>query len=96
MVRNKLFAEMNWVVALGGMMMPFAMAAAHADTVVKIGFSSPLSGPQAHYGKDNENATKLAIDDINAKGLLVGGQKIKFELVSEDDQADPRVGTQAA
>ena len=47
MAWNKLFAEMNWVVALGGMMAPFAMAAAHADTVVKIGFASPLSGPQA-------------------------------------------------
>ncbi|MFB0826018.1 branched-chain amino acid ABC transporter substrate-binding protein [Chromobacterium violaceum] len=96
MAWNKLFAEMNWVVALGGMMAPFAMAAAHADTVVKIGFASPLSGPQAHYGKDNENAAKMAVDDVNAKGLVVGGQKIKFELVSEDDQADPRIGTQAA
>ncbi|WP_239689682.1 branched-chain amino acid ABC transporter substrate-binding protein [Aquitalea pelogenes] len=38
----------------------------------------------------------MAIDDINAKGLVVGGQKIRFELVSEDDQADPRIGTQAA
>lgn len=96
MAQKKLFADIGWVAALGGMMAPFAIAAAHADTVVKIGFSSPLSGPQAHYGKDNENATRMAIDDINAKGLMVGGQKIRFELVSEDDQADPRIGTQAA
>ncbi|WP_374553944.1 branched-chain amino acid ABC transporter substrate-binding protein [Aquitalea pelogenes] len=96
MAQKKLLAELGRVVALGGMMAPFAIAAAHADTVVKIGFSSPLSGPQAHYGKDNENATRMAIDDINAKGLVVGGQRIKFELVSEDDQADPRIGTQAA
>ncbi|WP_293762949.1 branched-chain amino acid ABC transporter substrate-binding protein [uncultured Aquitalea sp.] len=97
MVQNK-FGEWTWVVALGGMMAPFAVmsAQAQADTVVKIGFSSPLSGPQAHYGKDNENATRMAIDDLNAKGLVVGGQKVKFEMVSEDDQADPRVGTQAA
>ncbi|MBI3145367.1 MAG: branched-chain amino acid ABC transporter substrate-binding protein [Pseudogulbenkiania sp.] len=88
--------SMTVVLALGGMMAPFAMGAAHADTVVKIGFASPLSGPQAHYGKDNENATKMAIDDLNAKGLSIGGQKVKFELVSEDDQADPRVGTQVA
>jgi len=96
MAQKKLFADLGWAIALGGMMAPFAIAAAQADTVVKIGFSSPLSGPQAHYGKDNENATRMAIDDINAKGLMVGGQKIKFELVSEDDQADPRIGTQAA
>lgn len=69
---------------------------AFADTVVKIGFASPMSGPQAHYGKDNENATRMAIDDLNAKPITVAGQKVKFELVSEDDQADPRVGTQVA
>ena len=88
--------SMTLVVALGGMMAPFAVSTVYADTVVKIGFSSPLSGPQAHYGKDNENATKMAIDDLNAKPITVGGQKVKFELVSEDDQADPRVGTQVA
>lgn len=88
--------SMTMVLALGGMMAPFAITAAQADTVVKIGFSSPLSGPQAHYGKDNENATKMAIDDLNARPLTIAGQKVTFELVSEDDQADPRVGTQVA
>ncbi|WP_293229232.1 branched-chain amino acid ABC transporter substrate-binding protein [Paludibacterium sp.] len=68
----------------------------YADTVVKIGFASPLTGPQAHYGKDNENAIKMAIDDLNAKPISVGGQKLHFELVSEDDQADPRIGTEVA
>ena len=87
---------LHLVLALGGMMAPFAISAAQADTVVKLGFSSPLSGPQAHYGKDNENATRMAIDDLNAKPITIGGQKVKFELVSEDDQADPRVGTQVA
>lgn len=67
-----------------------------ADTVVKLGFASPMTGPQAHYGQDNENAAKLAIDDLNAQGLVIAGQKVRFELQSEDDQADPRVGTQAA
>lgn len=88
--------QWHLVLALGGMMAPFAISAAQADTVVKIGFSSPMSGPQAHYGKDNENATRMAIDDLNAKPITVAGQKVKFELVSEDDQADPRVGTQVA
>ena len=93
-MKQRFSRSMTVVLALGGTMAPFAIAA--ADTVVKIGFASPLSGPQAHYGKDNENAAKMAIDDLNAKGLTIGGQKVKFELVSEDDQADPRVGTQVA
>jgi branched-chain amino acid transport system substrate-binding protein len=82
--------------AMGSLVAPFAIGYAHADTVVKIGFASPLSGPQAHYGKDNENASKMAIDDLNAHPITIAGQTIRFELISEDDQADPRIGTQVA
>jgi branched-chain amino acid transport system substrate-binding protein len=60
---------------------------------VLIGASNPMTGPQAHLGKDNENGTRMAIEDANAQGLTIGGQKVKFELVSEDDSADPKTGT---
>jgi branched-chain amino acid transport system substrate-binding protein len=63
------------------------------DVVVKLGHVAPLSGPQAHYGKDNENGAKLAIIDLNAKGLMLGGKKVQWVLVSEDDAADPKQGT---
>lgn len=63
------------------------------SVVIRIGQVSPLTGPQAHLGKDNDNGARLAIEEINAKGLTVGGVKVKFELVSEDDQADPKTGT---
>ena len=56
---------------------------------VKIGHSSPLTGPQAHLGKDNENGARLAIEDLNKKGVMIGGKKVKLELVAEDDAADP-------
>jgi branched-chain amino acid transport system substrate-binding protein len=71
-------------------------AGATGVTVVKIGQASPLTGPQAHLGKDNENGTRLALEDANAQGVEIGGAKIKFELVSEDDQADPKQGTLVA
>jgi branched-chain amino acid transport system substrate-binding protein len=61
--------------------------------VVKIGQVSPLTGPQAHLGKDNDNGARLAIEELNAKGVTIGGVKVKFELLSEDDQADPKTGT---
>ncbi len=61
--------------------------------MIKIGQVSPLTGPQAHLGKDNDNGARLAIEELNAKGLVIGGVKVKFELVSEDDQADPKTGT---
>ncbi len=71
------------------------MAAAQ-EQVVKIGHVAPLSGPQAHYGKDNENGARMAIDDLNAQGITFDGKKIKFELQAEDDASDPKQGTAAA
>ena len=64
-----------------------------AEVVVRIGQVSPLTGPQAHLGKDNDNGARLAVEELNAKGLVIGGAKVKFELLSEDDQADPKTGT---
>ena len=72
------------------------MAAAQGVTVVKIGNVAPMSGPQAHYGKDIENGVRMAIDDMNAQGVVIGGKKVKLELVNEDDASDPKQGTAAA
>ncbi len=66
------------------------------DMVVKIGHVAPVSGAQAHFGKDNENGARMAIEDLNAKGTMIGGKKVKFELLAEDDAADPKQGTAAA
>ena len=52
------------------------------ELVVKIGASAPLTGPQAHIGKDNENGTRMAIDDANARGITIAGKKVRFELLS--------------
>jgi branched-chain amino acid transport system substrate-binding protein len=66
---------------------------AGSEMIVKIGQVSPLTGPQAHLGKDNDNGARLAIDEANARGVTLGGQKVKFVLLSEDDQADPKTAT---
>jgi len=63
------------------------------ELVVKIGAAAPLTGPQAHIGKDNENGTRMAIEDANTRGVIIGGRKARFELISEDDQADPKTAT---
>ena len=62
------------------------------EVTVKIGHVGPMTGPQAHLGKDNENGAVLAIEELNAQGLEIGGAKIKFELMPEDDQADAKQG----
>jgi branched-chain amino acid transport system substrate-binding protein len=73
-----------------------AMSFAQGVQVVKIGFSSPLSGPQASAGKDNQGGLQMAADRLNTQGLVIGGKKVKFELVVEDDQGDPRAGVNVA
>jgi branched-chain amino acid transport system substrate-binding protein len=66
------------------------------DMTVRIGSVAPVSGAQAHYGKDNENGARMAIDELNAKGVSIAGKKVKFELLAEDDAADPKQGAAVA
>lgn len=66
------------------------------EAVIKLGHVSPMSGGQAHYGRDNANGAILAVEDLNAKGITIGGKKVKFQLLNEDDAADPKQGTAVA
>ncbi len=75
---------------------PVAAAPAAAEMVVKIGHVAPISGAQAHLGKDNENGAVMAIDELNAKGVMIDGKKVKFELLKEDDGAVPEQGASVA
>lgn len=81
-------------------LLPVALAAAslaaHAQEVVKIGLTSPLSGPQSAWGADHRDGLLLAVKELNAKGVQVGGKKVTFEMVAEDDAADPRQGVAVA
>jgi branched-chain amino acid transport system substrate-binding protein len=73
-----------------------ASGSAFAQDVVKIGHVGPTSGAIAHLGKDNENGARMAIEELNAKGVTIGGKKVKLELLAEDDAGDPKQGTAAA
>jgi len=76
-----------------------ALIAQHSvaqETVVRLGHVAPTSGGIAHLGKDNENGARMAIEELNAKGITIAGRKIRFELLAEDDAADPKQGTAAA
>ena len=75
----------------------FAFAgAAQAQEVIKIGHVAPLTGPNAHIGKDNENGARMAVDELNAKGFMIGGKKVTFQLVPQDDASDPKQATTVA
>ena len=63
---------------------------------IKIGHVGPMTGGIAHLGKDNENGARMAVDEANAAKIKIDGKDAKFVLVTEDDQADPKVGTTVA
>ncbi|WP_295622964.1 branched-chain amino acid ABC transporter substrate-binding protein [uncultured Lamprocystis sp.] len=67
-----------------------------AAETIEIGCVAPLTGPQAHLGKDIENGARLAVDTINASTPTIGGQPVQFVLLVEDDQADPKTATVVA
>src|SRR5678815_817971 len=69
-----------------------APAAVDDSVTVKIGHAGPLTGGIAHLGKDDENGARLAVEEATAKKLKIGGKTVKFEMMSEDDQADPKMG----
>ena len=71
---------------------PPKAAPAPQEITVKIGHAAPLTGGIAHLGKDNENGARLAIEEANAKGIVIDGRKVKFELLAEDDEEKPDRG----
>ncbi|MCW7540577.1 branched-chain amino acid ABC transporter substrate-binding protein [Aquabacterium sp. A7-Y] len=73
-----------------------AAAPALAQTTIQIGVSSPLSGAQTAAGQDNLGGVKLAVQELNAKPITVNGKPVRFEVLAEDDQADPRQGVSVA
>ena len=72
------------------------LASAEDVQIIKIGHVAPMSGAQASYGRDNENGVRMAIEDLNAQHVMIGGKKVQFEISAEDDAADPKQGAAVA
>ena len=75
---------------------PKVEAPVEPSVSVKIAHAGPLTGSIAHLGKDDENGVRLAVDQTNAKKIKIDGKVLKIQFVTEDDQADPKVGTTVA
>ena len=73
-----------------------AASALAQEQIVKIGHSGPLSGPNTFAGRDNDNGVRLAVEELNARKINVGGKTLKFEVISEDDQCDAKTGVAVA
>lgn len=69
---------------------------ASAQEVIKIAHVGATSGPVAYFGKDTENGARMAIEALNARNPVIGGKKVRFVLVAEDDAGDPKQATAVA
>ena len=71
-------------------------APAEPMVTVTIAHAGPLTGSIAHLGKDDENGVHLAIDQTTAQKIKIDGKVLNIKFMSEDDQADAKVGTTVA
>jgi branched-chain amino acid transport system substrate-binding protein len=71
----------------------FAAAPAPAQDTVKLGLVAAMSGQSAKSGEAIVRGLSLAVDEINAKGGVLGK---KVELLVRDDESNPAKGVVAA
>ncbi|GAA6120942.1 branched-chain amino acid ABC transporter substrate-binding protein [Acidovorax sp. FG27] len=90
MIRQKFLRSTLLIASLA------AAGFSHAQERIVVGFMSPVTGPQAANGVDNRDGALLAIKELNARGIKVGGKPVQFELDINDDGADPKQGVQIA
>ncbi|MCK0103247.1 ABC transporter substrate-binding protein [Pseudohalocynthiibacter sp. F2068] len=68
-------------------------AAFQNEVTVRIGSTEPLTGVAAVLGQPNYIGKLIAVDEINAAGgIMIDGERVMIELISEDDQAKPDQG----
>jgi len=82
-VRNGLLALSAAVLALG----IAACSKEEESGTIKIALGGPVTGPLAEYGEQVFNGARMAVDQINAKGGVLGRQ---LEAVVYDDACDPK------
>ena len=68
-------------------------APVHAADTIKLGVPGAHSGDLVSYGQPSLNAARIVVEEFNAKGGVLGKQ---IELIAQDDQCKPELGTNAA
>ena len=78
-------------IALAALALVVSGPGLHAQSApVKLGLSAAVSGGSAASGEAIKRGLLIAIDEINAKGGVLGGRKL--ELVVRDDEGNPAKG----
>lgn len=72
------------------------LACSKIPDTIAIGVAQPLSGPMADLGRDMLYGAELAVNEINAAGIRMGGKSVRLQIISADDQSSPEIGERAA
>jgi branched-chain amino acid transport system substrate-binding protein len=91
--RNFPFATRRALLVFGAALGVVLALPVNAQETIKIGLVTALSGQSARAGEAITRGLTVAIDELNAKGGVLGR---KFELVRRDDEATPAKGVIAA
>jgi branched-chain amino acid transport system substrate-binding protein len=78
---------------LSAMLVCFTSAVCFSAETIKVGALYPMSGRGGLYGQDSEAAIKIALLEVNAKGLP-GGRKL--DVIVTDDQSKPALAVTLA
>lgn len=89
-----LFNRRRFAATASALALGLIAGGAQAQEPIKIGLVTALSGQSALAGEAITRGMTIAIDEINAKGGLLGGRKL--ELVRRDDEGNPAKGVTAA
>lgn len=78
------------IAAAVALALAFGSGAARADTVIDVGYTGPLSGGAAQYGKNVLAGVQMGVDEVNAAGgVTIKGKTYKFKVVALDDAYSP-------
>jgi branched-chain amino acid transport system substrate-binding protein len=83
----------SWKVLAVALLLSAMSAGAAAQSIIKLAVGAPLTGPLAKQGQEVANAVKLAAEEWNARGGVLGK---KIEVLEADDQGNPQIGVAAA
>ncbi|MDO5678840.1 MAG: ABC transporter substrate-binding protein [Pelistega sp.] len=88
MTLGKLFSKFGSALTVASVL-GFAGQSALAQETINIGFSGPLSGGAALYGKNVMDGLSKGVEDVNKKGVTINGKSYKLNLVGLDDKYAP-------
>ena len=92
MLSFRQYAAFLGSIAFGVSSLLGASPAPAQQQVIKVAAGAPLTGPLAKQGQEVANAVKLAVEEWNKKGGVLG---MKIEVLDADDQGNPQIGQSA-